>query len=199
MKLFSWLTPPAFLLVAILSACSGAQNPATETQSITPPVAEAVETATEISADTPVAVTWKLCVPEGTFPGDTYPSNTDAAGCRHNENRVITVWPMEDGSVEVYYVRNKRSPAVSRSATRVSYQLATKSRGCSPDGPESEGFYEAGEVTSIEIEWADDRKFIPIEDVALTTATMPDESNDTIAGFLFLQGGCDEIDPERVF
>ncbi|MGF1524957.1 MAG: hypothetical protein ACFBSF_21735 [Leptolyngbyaceae cyanobacterium] len=199
---------PTLVLTALLAACSGANSAATNTTAPeipaktgvqAAPAAEKTEAVAVTPSETPVSVEWKLCVPEGTFPGDTYPVNTTPEGCRHNGNNNITVWPMADGTVEVYYVRNKRSPATSRSSTREPYQLATKSRGCSPDGPEEEGYYEAGEVTSIENGWANDRKFIPIEDVTLTPATVPDESSDTIEGFLFLQGNCDAIDPERVF
>lgn len=151
-----------------------------------------------VTGQTPVSVDWKLCVPEGTFPGDTHPSNTDEQGCRHNGRKAITVWPMDDGTVEVYYVRDKMSPANLPSPTQP-YQLATKSRGCSPDGPEEEAFYRAGQVTSIETDWANDQKFIQIEDVTITPAEMPEESGDTIGGLLMLQGGCEVIDPERVF
>ena len=196
---------PTLVLTALLAACSGANSSATNsTVPESPATVEAqaapAEAEATISAATPVSVQWELCVPEGTFPGDTYPVNTTPEGCRHNGNNNITVWPMADGTVEVYYVRNKRSPATSRSSTREPYQIATRSRGCSPDGPGEEGFYEGGEVTSIESGWASDRRFIPIEDVTLTLATAPDESGDTIGGVLLLQGrGCDLIDPDRVF
>ncbi|MEM9009135.1 MAG: hypothetical protein AAGE59_37225 [Cyanobacteria bacterium P01_F01_bin.86] len=197
---------PTLIFTILLAACSGTNNsvtnetrPGTGTTSEAQAVPAIEEAEAVVSGETPVSVQWELCVPSGTFPGDTYPSNTNAAGCRHNGNSDITVWPMADGSVEVYYVRNKLSPASLPGSTREPYQLATKSRGCSPDGPGEEGFYEARKVTSIESGWAGDRKFIQIEDVTLTPATVPDESNDTIGGFLFLQGDCDVIDPDRVF
>lgn len=193
MKLFSWLTPPAFLLVAILSACSGAQNPATETQSITPPVAEAVETATEISADTPVAVTWKLCVPEGTFPNSTAPSNTDEAGCRHN-TAPINVWPKTDGTVEVRWVR-KRAAAFGRQPTKP-YVLMTVSRGCDPSGPGAEGHYIAGESAFIDAEWANDRPIIEVTDITLSPASSVESRADTEIQ-LFGDGSCEAIDLEK--
>ena len=175
-------------LVAILAACSGAQN-----SSIENTTAPATETVAEISTDTPVAVSWKMCVPEGTFPNSTAPSNTDEAGCRHN-TAPMNVWPKADGTVEVLWVR-KRAGAFGRQSTKP-YVLMTVSRGCDPNGPGVEGHYEAGESVFIDAEWANDEPIIEVTDVVLAPVSNTEDGSD--AGMLVFEGGdCEAIDLEK--
>ncbi|MEL6381571.1 MAG: hypothetical protein AAFQ89_03680 [Cyanobacteria bacterium J06626_18] len=192
----------ALLLTVLLAACSGAndsatneagpENPAT-TEAQTTPTTEATDAT--VSAETPVSVQWKLCVPEGTFPSDTIPRNTDSNGCRHNMNP-LRVWPLSDGTVEVLWVR-ERIGAYGRQPTKP-YILVTRSRGCDPNGPGEEGHYEADEITSIETEWADDRPIITVEDVTLSPIDDAAELESPEIGIeLFAGIDCEAIDLEN--
>ena len=162
---------PTLVLTALLAACSGSnssatngtvpESPATTEAQAAPAAKEAKAT---ISGEAPVSVQWKLCVPEGTFPGSTTTRNTDANGCRHN-TKSLSVWPLSDGTVEVLWVR-RRIGAYGNQPTKA-YFLVTRSRGCDPGGPGEEGHYRADESARIETEWANDRPIITVEDVTL--------------------------------
>ena len=162
-------------------------------------VPETAASPVEITGETAVNVEWQHCdlsLFREPTEFDSYP--TDEQGCRTNRSR-INVWPMEDGTVEVVFVRGRLSPATMGLGADEIYQVATRSRGCDPDGPLAEGLYRVGEPVHVKVDVAADRKFIPAEQVALTPIEAPEEDSEVIEGFLFLQGDCDEIDPDRVF
>lgn len=149
---------------------------------------------TEVTGDVPVDVTWKLCVPEGTFPLDTSERNTDEQGCRRNEDD-ITVWSLEDGTVEVVWIR-ERIGAYGRDPTKP-YVLMTRSRGCAPEGPGEEGYYLADDYTYIDADWAADRTQIPVEDITLTAVEREDVSEDELGLEMFgTEMSCKLIDLE---
>ncbi|NEQ48211.1 MAG: hypothetical protein F6K00_33635 [Leptolyngbya sp. SIOISBB] len=174
------------------------ENVAQSPESAASEIATPSEPAT-ITADTAVDVVWQHC-DVGLFreptEWDSYP--VDEQGCRVNDVR-ITVWPLEDGTVEVVFVRGRLSPSMLDRGEDETYQVATRSRGCDPNGPQAEGLYRVGELVSIKVDAAADRKFIPAEQVSLTAIEAPEEDSEVIQGFLFLRGDCDEIDPDRVF
>lgn len=192
------------LLSAWVVACDRAEQASTPESTIgasAQPTAERKEVA--ITSETPVDVEWRYCdtslfpTPPPEMP--QYPVDSD--GCRIGDQR-IQVWPLEDGTVEVYFVRGRKSPSTLGLGEAEGYWLGIKSRGCDPDGPQEEGFYRTGGSVIAYVEQANDQKFIqvPPEDVSLSVIEAPVDEGEVIEGFLFLgAGGCDQIDPDRVF
>lgn len=133
-------------------------------------------------------------------PPDMPQIPVDEDGCRIGAQKV-QVWPMEDGTVEIHFARGRRSPQTMGIGEAEGYWVVAKSRGCDPDGPEEEGFYRVDSVNVL-VEAANDQRFIqvPPGDVSLSEIEDPADEGEVIGGFLFLgAGGCDQIDPDRVF
>ena len=165
----------------LVISCS--QSSITETAEVSPE-------SGAVNGDRLVRVQWKQCVPHGTFPGDTYPSNTDENGCRHN-TADITVWPTEEGKVRVAWLRS-RMGAYLRGPTK-GYSLVIYSRGCDPDGPGVEGYYDGDEVTLIDADWADGREIIEIEDLTISLAPTQ-EADSVVQSPLLFKSSCEYID-----
>jgi hypothetical protein len=195
---------PLFLLIASLISCNGEISSSESVAVDSAPTAAAAEPKEiAITSETPVDVNWRYCDTAlfPTPPPDMPQYPVDADGCRVGD-RLIQVWPLEDGTVEVYFVRGRTSPSKLGLGEAEGYWLGIKSRGCDRDGPQEEGFYQAGGSIIAYVDHANDQKFIqvPPEDVSLSAIEAPSDDGEVIGGFLFLNaGGCRQIDPDRVF
>jgi hypothetical protein len=184
------------LLSALLVACDRAEQASA-------PESTAATKAVEITSETPVELEWRYCDTSlfPTPPPDMPQYPVDADGCRIGARR-IQAWPLENGTVEVYFVRGRRSPSTLGLGEAEGYWVAMKSRGCDPEGPQEEGFYRSGDGVNVFVEAAADRKFIPVpqDDVFLSAIEAPEDDSEVVGGFLFLQADdCEPIDPNRVF